>query len=485
MEAVDYRNQRARSLKFSSYFPLLSCLPVDIVRVLQLFLSIYDFFQLLATSKSFFFSISYETAFYKFNFPFTGKTMNLKKKGIIQRLLSSHAIQDPFKQLEITMTLPSIYYLRNHTNLLQGPPALCSLHKLTIIGQNTLRSQGVLVCEGSIRDPTGFLLFYSLSSFLSIYFLELDHLIDLTCCIGCEGIKKVKISHCCNLIDVRQLKDALSVSFHCCDQLKDVSSLSMIPDISLYHCPGIKDLSFFKVQQKFYFFNASRVIHDVSNFRNVRYLILLAIFDCDLSCLSSIYFLRILDFHNYNKINLPFLPNVTFLKLENVKLFEWICSNGQETSYETVEIESCDLNNNNLSSFSNANAVKLMNLPTISNLSALFDPIRTSSNLKKLILWNCDGISNVSMLANLYYLKIINCNVNYGIDCLGKVKILQIFQCSNVASLRGLGYGNSSITLSQLRKMKDFSFFSPSSASSSSSLLLYHVNVNNSSSLYL
>jgi hypothetical protein len=489
MKPADQRNQRVRSFRFSSHFPLLSCLPVDIIRVLQLFLTVYDFSQILATSKSYFSSVSYETVCYKFNLPLTGKTMNLKKKAIIQRLLSSHAIRDPYKQLEITMTLPSIYYLRNHSNLLQGPPCLSSLHKLTINGQNTLRSQGIRVCEGSLRDPTGFLLFYSLSSLLSIYFLELEHLIDLTCCYGLKGIKKVKISHCCHLIDVSHLKDALSVSLHCCDQLQDVSSLSVVPEVSLYHCSGIKDLSFFRNQRKFYLFNASLVIHDVSNFSKVHYLKLYAILDCDLSCLSSIYFLRILDFHKADQINLPFLSKITLLKLENVKLFDWIPSLTEETKCEIVEIGSCDINDRNLRCFSGARAIKLMNLPFIRDLSPLFNSIpfssssssaaAASSNVRKLILWNCDGISDLSMLGNLYYLKIINCDKVIDLHCLGKVKILEIFQCRDVDSLHGLGNGNSSIVLSELRKIKHFSFFLPVNTISMDSYFLYKLHIDN------
>jgi hypothetical protein len=481
MKPADQRNQRARSFRFASRFPLLSCLPVDIIRVLQLFLTVYDFSQILATSKSYFSSISYETVCYKFTFPFTGETMNLKKKAIVQRLLSSHAIRDPYKQLEITMALPSIYYLRNHSNLLQGPPSLSSLHKLTINDQNTLRAQGIRVCEGSLRDPTGFLLFYSLSSFLSIYFLELDHLIDLTCCYGLKGIKKVKISHCCNLIDVSHLKDALSVSLHCCDQLQDVSSLAIVPEVSLYCCSGIKDLSFFRNQRKFYIFNASLVITDVSNFSKVHYLKLLAILDCDLSCLSSIYFLRILDFCDYDKVNLPFLSKITFLKLENVNLFDWIPSLTEEMKYEVVEIESCDINDRNLRCFSGASAIKLMNLPSLCDLSPLFNSIpfssASSSNVRKLILWDCDRISDLSMLGNLYYLKIVNCDKVIDLHCLGKVKILQIFQCRNVDSLHGLGNGNSSIVLSELRKIKHFSFFLPVNIISMDSYFLYKLHI--------
>ncbi len=147
-------------------------IPTSILRIIQQYLTNYDYCQLLNTNKAIFQSSKYETIYY------TMKSLNYNAKNeykqqakAFQRLISS--IQDKSRQISLHAIYYHSYFIDYYRLLLPG------IHKL------------VFQCNGDfwmIHSPSEY------SSLLSnIYHIELLDVIPLKSLVGLRGITILEI----------------------------------------------------------------------------------------------------------------------------------------------------------------------------------------------------------------------------------------------------------------------------------------------------
>eukprot|EP01040_Poterioochromonas_malhamensis_P007992 gene7992-8637_t len=371
-------------LDSSIYFPLTS-LPVDLFRIIKLFLTNEEYHLLLNTCKHPQLR-SAKAQYIFYNLP--GKESwryYLNQSHFYERI--SSIIENKSKQLALTLS----DVLTGPKPMIEDISLLCNLRSLTL--RNVTIDCDLL---GEIR----FVKKLCLESFPSLVFVpKLD-----------GNIEEVVIKEFPLLVDITNLAEFPKVTLVFCPMLQDITPIRDCPDLTIKSCGRLEDVSCLGSQKKLNLSYCHRINNEIRNLNSVRSL---TIRECegirDLSVLSSVEDLNI-------HLNDVILPAISHSK--KVTFFSTSFDFGSSSS--TFHCESLVFERNY-------------------NYNYLHQLPKFSPSLREIRFLQCTVISFDPLpLQNLYKLELKNCSLS-SVDALGHIPVLIIRFWWDKLDLKGLG----------------------------------------------
>jgi hypothetical protein len=384
-------------------------IPTELYRIIQRFVSDYDYYQLLNCSQTMFHQIKFET-------------LNIVLNGTeAEQFINS----EEFKELISTKIRSFRRQLK--LNLKEEHLSRCgSMYGvITRFADSNISSENLdILCN---RD------FFQFRC-IGLSFMFDSNNPDLssltTCCKDYNfsafcSFKNVAIFRNQDLRSISRYPAATILKIEECPGVIDVSFLKFIDDLSLINCSGIEDISELKYNRKLTIVKC-RNIKDIKSLFHSDHKVLRTDLLHEFSVEQMIFF-KSLTLQESRITSLARLSTLNKVSLINCSVLNTL--KGLDNVFIVI-LERCD-NLTSLSGLENSRFVRLCTMQAITDFSPL-------KNLSRVEISNCDKFTNASDLENVHHLIIRQCNNLKGVAALGRVYRLEFHFCGGITSLQGL-----------------------------------------------
>ncbi len=408
-------------------------IPVEIFRIIQLYLNKHDYRQLLNTNSTIFQDVKYETVYYNLRIVWKEKETIEERNRIIDYLTRLYeSVKDKSKQISLHI----------HDIVEECRSFMSGIHKLVYIYD---------VSRGN----------HNMSVFSHVYSLRLQGISGIDCLSGLSGVKILRVSYSNSLKAIDFIPDLKRLVLDSLPELVEIAEYKNIPELYIRRCPML-NLTGFGNHERFSLEGWSYRLSDfdLSMFQSVQYLVLPIDHQCikgldniPFPCFSNLKIFSI----NYNTWNnkyfhLSSFPNLRHLKLTNARIRSEILF---PLTLQIAEFKECKFDDLFVLS-------KIKELRFYRCQGKEFNNVNSLSDAYKLAFSNIPELQNVSSLDRVHELNILSCKNIIDISKLGRIHRLTVAVGDGnkrevPSSLEGLGQGNSAISLSSFSKIVDFS----------------------------
>jgi hypothetical protein len=431
--------------KITLYHPFEK-LPTCLFFFLSGYISRQEYFKLMNTSILLFLATKRETVSYELSFRTSIRYCKEEKfRALVQK-----QVNNPRRQISLDL------YSCFHRNISRIYSFGC---------QNGLR-------QLMIRDVDDSFYFSALSYIEDLLIQNFSNIKNLK---GLKSVLKLKVLDFEKLFTLSHLStgcpDLQEIVISNCSSLKSLKGIEHIPKVSVEYCRYLKDISALGRQKELKLKGLSKIT-DVSHLRNIPSL---EIIDCpeitDIHQLDSVYSLSI--------TNCPKIQDFSCLTKNSILSFDLVDSlpvaSGLSPGLSPGAAAAADIAVNTY--FHSAKEIRLCYHSKLSSLNHISFPSCESLSLshcdhlnnysfngwknipKKVHLYRCYGITDVSMFRNVQSLTLEFLRFLTKLEEVGNIRFLKIVSCENLSDISCLGglNGNQEVVLSNCHKIHDFS----------------------------